>query len=81
MERTAAARGIETVMLYDEWFEHLPESWRRVGRLRLSRPRITPAWERVSFYATSDAVYPAVRDRVRAFAATLPDRVEFEFAQ
>ena len=81
VERPVAQHGIETAMLYDEWFADLPRTWHRIGRLRLSRPKITPAWESVSFYATSDAAYPRVRQRVAAFQATLPPRVQFEFAE
>jgi hypothetical protein len=76
-----ARHGIETAMIYDEWFADHPRAWRRVGVLRLSRPKITPAWESVSFYATSEEAYPRVRRRVAAFQATLPPRVRFEFTE
>jgi hypothetical protein len=81
LERAVAGHGIETAMLYGEWFPDLPRAWHRIGALRLSRPRITPAWESVSFYATSDAAYPGVRRRVAAFQEALPPRVRFEFAK
>lgn len=79
LERAVVGHGIETAMVYDEWFEDLPRAWRKVGELHLSRPRITPAWEKVAFYATSEAAYPRVRERVGAFQVTLPPRVHFEF--
>jgi hypothetical protein len=81
LQRATVEHGIETVMLYDEWFEKLPESWQRIGTLGLSRSRITPAWDSVSFYATSSTAYPAVRSRVQAFATTLPDHIVFKFTR
>jgi len=81
VEGPVARQGIETAMLYDEWFADHPRTWRRIGVLHLSRPKITPAWEGVSFYATSAEAYPRVRRRVEAFRATLPPRVRFEFAE
>ncbi len=81
LERKVVAHGIETAMVYDEWFDDLPRTWRKVGELHLSRSRITPAWEKVSFYATSDVAYPRVRRRVDAFRATLPRRVRFSLAE
>ncbi len=81
VEHAVTEHGIETAMIYDEWFEELPRPWRKVGEIHLSRPKITPAWEKVSFYATSEAAYPRVRDRVSAFRATLPPRVDLAFAK
>jgi hypothetical protein len=81
LEQNVPRHGIETAMLYEEWFEDLPQAWRKVGELRLSRPRITPAWDRVSFYATDEAAYPSVRERVNAFRMSLPPGVQFDFAK
>lgn len=81
LEQNVPRHGIETAMLYEQWYEDLPGAWRKVGELRLSRPRITPAWDTVSFYATSEAAYPSVRERVKAFRRTLPPGVHFDFAK
>ncbi len=81
MEQNVPRHGIETAMLYEEWYPDLPKAWRKVGELHLSRPRITPAFDRVSFYATSEAAYPSVRVRVEAFRRTLPPRVRFDLAK
>jgi hypothetical protein len=81
LERAAKGHGIQAAMIYDKFYEDLPQTWRKVGELRLSRPRITPALERVSFYATSEVAYPRVRERVDAFRRTLPPNVHFEFVE
>jgi len=70
-------RGIEIAMIYDEWFPVVPPGWRKIGELRLSRARITPAWEAVAFYATSQEAYPAALRRTQAFRDALPPRVSF----
>ena len=81
VDRPVAEHGIETAMLYEKCFADVPRAWRRVGVLHLSRPKITAAWESVSFFATSEEAYPRVRQRVAAFQATLPPRVRFEFGE
>jgi hypothetical protein len=81
MEQAAERHGVEVAMLYDEWYPLLPRTWRKVGTLHLSRPRITPAWADVSFYATSPTFLPDVSARIRDFAATLPAAVRFEFVR
>lgn len=77
----AALRGIDTAILYEQWFPNLPTTWIKVGELHLSRPRISPAWETVTFYATSRTAYPRVRERLLTFSATLPKRVRFSIVR
>jgi hypothetical protein len=62
-------------MLYDEWVPVLPAGWRRMGELRLSRPKITPAFQTVAFYATGVGSYGDALRRWQSFRATLPPRV------
>jgi hypothetical protein len=81
LQTAIRARSIETALLYREWFPDLPSDWRIVGEWSLSRPRITPAWETVTIYATSEAVYPAVLERVKAFGASLPSGVRLSLTE
>jgi len=81
LERAAKGHGIQAAMIYDKFYEDLPRAWRKVGELHLSRPRITPALERVSFYATSEVAYSRVRERADAFRRTLPPNVRFDFVK
>ncbi|HEU4765652.1 MAG TPA: hypothetical protein VFT93_08400, partial [Candidatus Eisenbacteria bacterium] len=75
LQRAVENRRIEVAMLYDEWVPQLPPGWRRMGELRLSRPKITPAFETVAFYATGVGSYEDALRRWESFRATLPPRV------
>jgi hypothetical protein len=80
MEEAARASGASLAMIYDEWFQKVPASWRRLGELRLGRRRITPAWDRVSFYALGDSEYARDAELLAAFRKSLPAGVEFALA-
>ncbi|HRV81088.1 MAG TPA: hypothetical protein P5218_06625, partial [Planctomycetota bacterium] len=65
-------RGIELAAIYETWYPQRPAEWVQVASLSLSRRRVTPASDRVSFFATSPAAVPAVRAALQAFEPTLP---------
>ena len=68
----AAEHGVRTALLYEEWFPGLPESWTRVGELRMAGPRVTPALDRVAIYALDDGQVPVLLELLRDFAESLP---------
>lgn len=77
--RLVRRHGVELAMLYDDWAQDwLPGDWVLLARLSLGRRRVTPARDSVEFYATSPAAAAAIRPRLAAFAATLPEGVRFE---
>lgn len=48
-------------MIYDHWFQHLPQWWIRVGELKLDGLRVTPDSDTVAIYATDVSVVPHLR--------------------
>lgn len=79
MEEAARERGVALAMVYEEWFPALPESWVRLGELRLGGPRITASESQVTFLATDSGRQGDLVDRLRRFQGTLPDGVTFAF--
>ena len=76
MQRLADRYGVKVVMIYDDWFESIPESWTRVGELRLGKPRISPSRSVVSIYVVNKADSGHVRELLARFASTVPHGVE-----
>ncbi len=68
----AAEHGVRTALLYEDWFPGLPETWTRVGELRMQGPRVTPAVDRVAIYALDDGQVPVLVDLLRDFEESLP---------
>ena len=66
-------------MIYDEWFPRVPTSWTRVGQLVLSKPAVTAADDKVSFYVTATGNKAEIVGQLEAFKPTLPRGVTFKF--
>lgn len=75
----AAKHDVRTAVVYDMWFENLPEDWRRIGELQMHVPRVTPADSKVAFYALNPEWEPELTARLRKFAEILPEGATFEF--
>jgi hypothetical protein len=74
-----AENGIHLVIVFKEWFpDQIPDSWRPVGTMTLSRPHLSAAHDDVQFYATDAATAATVREELMAFQKTLPPRVQLE---
>ena len=78
MEAMVRRHGIRLAMIYPWWFEGVPESWVRVAELRLSGPRISPAGDNVTFYATEPEAEVELRQKLAEFASTLPAGVRLD---
>lgn len=76
MQRLTDRYGVKVVMIYDDWFESIPESWTRVGELRLGTARISPSRSVVSIYVVNKADSGHVRELLARFASTVPHGVE-----
>jgi len=75
-------RGISLVMIYRRWASAwLPSEWLWLGRLHLGRTRITAWQDTVDFYAAKPDAVAGLREKLAAFAATLPPGVIFEAAE
>lgn len=77
----AAEHGVRAAMIYEKWFPGLPESWVKLGELRMSGMRITPADASVTFFATAPGFAPKLREDLERFAETLPPGASFAFAE
>jgi hypothetical protein len=67
---------VDLAMLYGAWYPDPPAGWTAVGDMRLGKARLTPAEDRVTFYALSAEAEPRIRSLLEDFRATLPRGVE-----
>lgn len=69
----ASAHGARVAMIYDKWFaDAVGSEWLRVATLSLDRPKGALGDWQVAIYATEPGFAPALRDRLAAFAPSLP---------
>lgn len=74
LAEATARHGIDLAVLYQGWYGSLlPDNWREVAVLSLSRQRVSPAESAYHFYATSATAVPALAAELCRFAGTLPD--------
>ena len=69
------------VMIYQDWFENVPKEWIKIGELHLGNKRITPASNKVAFYATSSEAKLDIEEKLRFFITTLPAGVKFIYTK
>ncbi len=78
-EELLRRHDVVLMMIYDDWLrEAVPPDWVPIGRLTLTRARISPARHEVAFHARPDRA-AARRDQARLFARGLPAGSEFAF--
>ena len=69
----ATAHGVKAAMIYDKWFASaVGPDWVRLATLSVTRPKGAIGDWKVAIYATDAANAAALRDRLVAFAPTLP---------
>ncbi|RKX91526.1 MAG: hypothetical protein DRP84_11495 [Spirochaetes bacterium] len=71
--------NVKLVMIYDEWFNDIPDKWIKIGELHLGKRKITPAHSSVAFYVTNKDSYPEILRKLVLFSKTLPVGVQFKF--
>ena len=79
MAELAAAHGVKLVMIYEHWFDGLPSGWVRIGTLVVERSPFAAPDRQVLLLAPDAGSAPALRERLRAFAKTLPEGVRIVF--
>jgi len=77
LDELAARHDVHLAMVYKRWFREIPDSWIPVGELILGRPRVTPAYHIVTFYALDRETYTRVRRLVVEYQKTLPGSAYF----
>jgi hypothetical protein len=75
MSSMAQEHGVGLAMVYENWVPASAAGWIKVGELRLSRARITPAGAVVTFFATSPASVEDIERALQNFRTTLPPGV------
>jgi len=69
----ATAHGVKAAMIFDKWFASaVGPDWVRLATLSVTRPKGAIGDWKVAIYATDAANAAALRDRLVAFAPTLP---------
>ncbi len=81
MQELAQQANANLIMIYDKWLPNKPDTWIKLGELRLGKEQVSPAFASVSFYATSASAADEIRSLLREFVPTLPAGVEFSFAE
>jgi hypothetical protein len=77
MDELTRARVTDVVMIYDESFDSVPPAWIKLGRLHLSRRRVSPTHATVNFYATRPDAVPEATVAIAQFRSSLPAEVTF----
>ena len=84
MQGLAEAHDVRLAMIFPEWIAPIPCSWVAVGELQLAGQAVSVPVDHVSFYAVPAAGVAvetgALVAKLKAFAASLPDGVQFRFA-
>jgi len=79
MDSLAKAKGVELAMIYDDWFDNIPDNWYKLGELQLKKAHINILRDKVAFYAIKRESYDEIYNLLEKFALTLPEGVDFEF--
>jgi hypothetical protein len=53
IDRLMQKHNVDYAIIYESWFKDHPQGWVKVATLHLPPPRITPADDEVTFYATN----------------------------
>jgi hypothetical protein len=78
MDEAARAHDVRFAMIYERPFrDMIPDGWRKVGELHLSRVEVSTADSVVSFYALDEATYEETSTLIDRFKKSLPRGVRF----
>jgi len=80
MDKITKDYNVKFAMIYDMWFENIPAGWIKLGELKLSKIRVTPSHNSVSFYAADNFAYDELYKILKEFVKTLPAGTKFNFS-
>jgi hypothetical protein len=80
MNASTLEHDVKAVMIYDEWFPRVPQSWAKLGTLSIGKRLISPASPSVTFFAVDPGDAAHLTAQLREFTVTLPEDVRFEFS-
>lgn len=72
LEETAAAHGVELILIYDSWVTVRPGTWTKIGELQLIGKRISLAGANVSIYAANPKAAEVLAPKLAALVLNLP---------
>ena len=77
MKKVCEETNIGLIMSYEHCLGKIPDTWIKIGKLRLGKKQITPAGCEVVFYATSKEAFLEIVVALDQFIKTLPNGVKF----
>jgi len=69
--------NVDVVMIYEKRFPRIPGEWIKLGKLRLSKPLITPAESSVTFYVTQKKHLSRIQRLLGKYVDSLPSKSLF----
>ena len=69
--------NVKLAMIYDQWFPVIPNDWKPVAELAITRRRISPAFSDVTFYAIGNESSYQVKFLLMQFKKSLPSGIRF----
>lgn len=81
MNKMSKDKNVRLAIIYDNWFNKVPENWKKMGTLHLGRRRITAGQDEASFYALDDNTYKQATGLLLKFQETLPRGVKFRLSE
>ena len=76
MSDLANKKDVKLAMIYDDWFNGVPEDWHKIGELSFTKLWLPPGKVSVSFYSIGCDSYMDISESIAKFTPTLPKGVE-----
>jgi hypothetical protein len=82
MATLVSQSDVKAIAIYQNWFRHgVPDSWVKVGELRMLRRPVEVAGDTVSFFAPNRELAIPLSKRLQEFSPTLPPNSRITLAQ
>jgi hypothetical protein len=81
VNKLTKSNDIELAMIYEDWFKSISDDWIKIGELHLGKKKVTPAHNKVAFFAMNQNAYVGIVAQLHRFIKTLPHDVEFIFEE
>ncbi|HPN38603.1 MAG TPA: hypothetical protein PL041_09370 [Melioribacteraceae bacterium] len=80
MEKLAKKHEVKLIMIYEDYFNNIPNNWIKLGELQTSTRPINLGGTAVSFYIRDNKDLENVLAKLKSFASTLPKKTKFVFS-
>lgn len=79
MDLVVKEKKVKLIMIYDSWFPEIPDNWKKICELHISRKNLTLGDSTVSFYTPNFNDYNLIINQVLKFSKTLPKGCKLNF--